>query len=294
MSRHKVASLARRLWLPSTLAVFIALLYWPSLSLPLSFDDAWSVRLVRDFTLVDLFTRTQNFGYYRPIYLAYYKLAALAGAHGPLLLHTLCIVTHAANALLLLKFIPAALGGRTIGLAFSAAFLFALNPFAVQAVALPAGLNHLLALLFIQLAALAYDRARQPMHAYRRAAWWIGCLGLCVLAFLSNEIGLSVVGFVLAYEAVRLGHVRCWPLAAAHAWPVIGLTAGYVVVYALIPKGAAPEFVFSVAGVLTRALTALQTLTYPLTLLVAPLQLSAEAGVLLASVLLAVACLFAR
>ncbi|MFN3704932.1 MAG: hypothetical protein ACK4WM_02900, partial [Thermoflexales bacterium] len=51
--------------------------------------------------------------------------------------------------------------------------------------------------------------------------------------------------------------------------------------------------VFSVEGVLMRALMALQTLTYPLTLLVAPLQLSAEAGVLLASVLLAVACLFA-
>ncbi len=293
MLRRRVAFLARRLWLPSTLAVFIALLYWPSLSLPLSFDDAWSVRLVRDFTFVDLFTRTQNFGYYRPIYLAYYKLSALAGAHGPLLLHALCIAAHAANALLLLKFIPATLGGRTVGLAFSAAFLFALNPFAVQAVALPAGLNHLLALLFIQLAVLAYDRARQPVHAYRRTAWWVGCLGLCVLAFLSNEIGLSVVSFVLAYEAARLEQAHRWPLAAARAWPVIGLAAGYVMVYALIPKGAAPEFVFSVEGVLMRALIALQTLTYPLTLLVAPLQLSAEASVLLANVLLAVACLFA-
>ncbi|MFN4293106.1 MAG: hypothetical protein ACK4JD_03150 [Thermoflexales bacterium] len=293
MLRYKVAFLARRLWLPSALAVGIALLYWPSLSLPLSFDDAWSVRLVRDFTFVDLFTRTQNFGYYRPIYLAYYKLATLVGPYGPMLLHTLCIAAHAVNALLLLKFIPTTLGRRTAGLAFSAAFLFALNPFAVQAVALPAGLNHLLALLFIQLAVLAYARARQPASTYRRALRWVGCLGLCALAFLSNEIGLSVVGFVLAYEAARLGQARCWPLAAARAWPVIGLAVGYVVVYSLIPKGAAPEFVFSIEGMLIRALTALQTLTYPLTWLVAPLRLSAEVSVLVASILLTVACLLA-
>ncbi|GIV85892.1 MAG: hypothetical protein KatS3mg052_2899 [Candidatus Roseilinea sp.] len=243
MLRHQVACRARRLFLPFALAVFIGLLYWPSLSLPLSFDDAWSIRLVRDFTFVDLFTRTQNFGYYRPLYLAYYRLAAAAGASGPLLLHVLCIVAHAANALLLLKFMPVMLGRHTGGMAFGVAFLFALNPFAVQAVSLPAGLNHLLALLFIQLAVLAYARARQPTRAYRRAVWWVSCLGLCVLAFLSNEIGLSVVGFVLAYEAARLGQARRWPRAAAHALPVIGLAAGYVVVYALIPKGAAPEFV---------------------------------------------------
>ncbi|GIV85895.1 MAG: hypothetical protein KatS3mg052_2902 [Candidatus Roseilinea sp.] len=53
-------------------------------------------------------------------------------------------------------------------------------------------------------------------------------------------------------------------------------------------------FVFSVEGALIRALVALQTLTYPLTLLVTPLRLSAELGVLAASVLLAVVCLALR
>ncbi|PJF45866.1 MAG: hypothetical protein CUN48_16710, partial [Candidatus Thermofonsia Clade 3 bacterium] len=167
------------------------------------------------FTLFDLFTRTQNFGYYRPLYLAYYRLAAAAGASGPLLLHVLCIVVHAANALLLLKFLPAMLGRQTGGMAFGVAFLFALNPFAVQAVALPAGLNHLLALLFIQLAMLCYTRARQSGPTRQRAAWWGACLGLCTLAFLSNEIGLSVAGFALAYEAIRAVRTRRW---AREAW----------------------------------------------------------------------------
>ncbi|MFC1466112.1 MAG: hypothetical protein ACFLMY_14825 [Candidatus Brachytrichaceae bacterium NZ_4S206] len=279
-------------WLiaPLVLVSAVVVVYWPSLSLPLSFDDAWSVRMARDFTLLDLFTRTQNFGYYRPLYLAYYRLAAAAGAFGPLLLHVLCIATHAANALLLLKFVPAMLGRRAAGLAFGAAFLFALNPFAVQAVALPAGLNHLLALLFIQLAMLGYARARSLETTSRRAAWWIGCLGLCILAFLSNEIGLSVAGFALAYELVRAMHMRRW---AREAWSfliVAGLAGAYAILYQLIPKGESPEFTFTIGDAVVRALIALQTLTYPLTLLLSPLGLPAEAAVLLATALLLLSC----
>lgn len=284
------APYARRLITPLALVVAVVVVYWPSLSLPLSFDDAWSVRMARNFTLLDLFTQTQNFGYYRPLYLAYYRLAAAAGASGPLLLHVLCIATHAANALLLFKFVPAMLGRRAAGLAFGTAFLFALNPFAVQAVALPAGLNHLLALLFIQLAMLCYARARSLETTSRRVAWWIGCLSLCILAFLSNEIGLSIAGFALVYELVRAMHMRRW---AREAWSfliVAGLAGAYAILYQFIPKGESPEFTFTIGDALVRALIALQTLTYPLTLLLSPLGLPAEAVVLLATALLLLSC----
>ncbi|WP_169239291.1 hypothetical protein [Candidatus Roseilinea sp. NK_OTU-006] len=287
---------ARRLIAPLAVAALVVALvasYWPSLSLPLSFDDAWSVRMARDFTLFDLFTRTQNFGYYQPLYLAYYRLAAAAGASGPLLLHVSCIVAHAANTLLLLKFMPAMLGRQTGGMAFGAAFLFALNPFAVQAVALPAGLNHLLALLFIQLAMLCYACARQSGPTRRRAAWWVTCLGLCTLAFLSNEIGLSVAGFALTYEAIRAVRTRRW---AREAWSfliVVGLAGAYAVLYQLMPKGASPEWTFAFGDAMTRALIALQTLTYPLTLLLSPLGLPAEVAVLLATALLLSLCALA-
>lgn len=272
-------------------AVVIA--YWPSLSLPLSFDDAWSVRMARDFTLLDLFTRTQNFGYYRPLYLAYYRLAAAAGASGPLLLHVLCIAAHAANALWLRRFVPAMLGRPHHGLAFGAALLFALNPFAAQAVALPAGLNHLLALLFVQLAMLCYARARSCATPRRRVAWWFACLGLCILAFLSNEIGLSVAGFALAYEAIHAASLRRWKREAWAFLIVAGAAGAYAIVYQLIPKGASPEFTFTLGDAFIRALMALQTLTYPLTLLLSPLGLPAEAGVLLAAALLLPCCALA-
>ncbi len=283
---------------PSTTPLLIAGLiaavvvtYWPSLALPLSFDDAWSVRLVRHFTLLDLFTQTQNFGYYRPLYLAYYRLAAAVGAAGPLLLHTLCIITHTANALLLLRFTPAMLGRRADRMVFATAFLFALNPFAVQAVALPAGLNHLLALLFIQMAMLCYARARASVG--RRGPWWGACLGLCACAFLANEIGLSVAGFALAYEVIRASHMRCWRPEAWSFLIVAAFAGGYAVLYQFIPKGASPEFVFTPGDALVRALIALQTLSYPLTLLMSPLGMSAETTVLVATAALSVACALA-
>ncbi|MCS6849274.1 MAG: hypothetical protein RMN52_16345 [Anaerolineae bacterium] len=284
---------ARRLIAPLALVAAVVAVYWPSLSLPLSFDDAWSVRMARDFAPLDLFTRTQNFGYYRPLYLAYYRLAAAAGASGPLLLHILCIATHAANALLLLKFTPAMLGRQTGGIALGAAFLFALNPFAVQAVALPTGLNHLLALLFIHLAMLCYAHARGPCPANRRAVWWGACLSFCVLAFLSNEIGLSVAGFALAYEVIRAVQTRRWAREAWSFLTVAGLAGAYAILYQFIPKGASPEFAFTIGDALFRALIALQTLTYPLTLLLSPLGLPAEAAVLLATALLLALCALA-
>lgn len=291
-----------RLARPALIALILAL-YWPSLSLPLSFDDAWSVRLVREFTLLDLFTQTQNFGYYRPLYLAYYRLAAAVGASGPLLLHALCIAAHAANALLLLRLTPALLDGTAKGVAFAAALLFALNPFAVQAVALPAGLNHLLALLFIQLAMLCYVQARgapthgaptglqhSPRRTARQVAAWVACLGLCSLAFLANEIGVCVVGFALAYEAMRARRLRRWT-RDAWSWLIIAAWAlAYVAIYAGIPKGASPEFVPTIGDGMTRGLIALQTLTYPLTLVLGALGLAAEPAVLVAAAMLLVIC----
>jgi hypothetical protein len=287
---------AHRLIAPFALVALAIALYWPSTSLPLSFDDAWSVRLVRHFSLPDLFTQTQNFGYYRPLYLAYYRLAAAAGAHGPLLLHILCIAGHAANALLLLKLAPAMLGRRSDAAApgavvFGAACLFALNPFAVQAVALPAGLNHLLALLFIQAAMLCYARARLP--AAGRGRWWLACLSLSLLAFLSNEIGLCVAGFAFAYELMHALRTRRWTRRSWSFLTVTALAGAYALAYQLIPKGASPEFVFTIGDALRRALIALQTLAYPLALALGPLGLPAEASVLAATALMLSLCAWA-
>lgn len=243
------------------LALASAGIYAASTALPLSFDDAWSVRLVRDFSPLDLLFRTQNFGYYRPIYLAYYRLAAAAGAGGPLLLHALCLLTHAANTLLVANL--ARRHAPTLGAmgAVCAGAIFAFNPFAAQAVALPAGLNHLLALCFMLLALRCYAAAQ---HSPR---WIWAALGFSLLGFLSNEVALSVAGFVLAMTLAQ-------PAAtgpAARRWlplfAVAALAGAYAALYPLIPKGAAPPFFFTLPGMFERMAYAAQILAWPLSLL---------------------------
>lgn len=291
---------ARGRWIglaaPVALVAVVVVLYWPSFTLPLSFDDAWSIRLVQDFSLTDLFTRTANFGYYRPLYLAYYRLAALAGGHGPALLHALCIAAHAINTLVLLRLVPALLGRSVAGspsaLAFATALLFALNPFAVQAVALPAGLNHLLALLFIQLATLAYIRARADA-ARTAPGWMLACLGLCALAFLSNEIGLCVAGFCLVAELARASRARTWPRAAWSFALVAALCAAYAALYLLIPKGDSPEFVFTLEGMLQRAAIGLHTLAYPIVAALGAIGVAPGPAALLAVVITLASCALA-
>ena len=262
------------------ITIIAAALYLPSLSLPLSFDDAWSVRLVRDFSALDLFTRTQNFGYYRPLYLAYYRLAGLAGASGPLLLHLLCVAAHAINSGLVYFVARTFLRGspHNRAIALTTALLFACNPLSVQAVALPAGLNHLIALIFLQLAVLSYARCRSVIPL-QGMPWLAATCTFSLIAFLANEVALCVPGLCLAYEAARVAQGerisrRVWPLAV-----VTALALAYAAVYTLIPKGTAPPFVFTLDGALQRMFIALQALAHPLVWLLSPFEISGLATV---------------
>jgi len=281
------------------------LVYLPSLTLPLSFDDAWSVRLVRDYSALDLFTRTQNFGYYRPLYLAYYRLASLAGASGPLVLHILCIVTHALNTLLAYAltrvFLRPSPNERPIALATAALFLC--NPLSVQAVALPAGLNHLIALFFLQLALLSYARARhytqhtplgsKPGEAQWSLIWLGGACIASLVAFLANEVALCVPGLCLVYEVSRLFRGE---RIGRQSWPMLVITAlalVYAAVYTLIPKGASPPFVFTLGGALERAFIASQALAHPLVWLLAPYEISGLATATLCLAIMGVGVAYA-
>ncbi len=274
----------RRTWFTLALAGLIVIVYWPSWSLPLSFDDAWSVRLTASFSLTEIFTNTQNFGYFRPLYLAYYRLAAALGGSGAWVLHALCVLTHAANAALVFGLVRSVIAHRhSEQIAAGAALLFAFNPFAVQAVALPAGLNHLLALLFAQLALLCYIELRDG--AAQRLGWWLGCLCFCLLSFLSNEIGLSVAGFALWVELARAWRVGRWTRAAWSFAVVTGFAGAYAVLYQFIPKGEATALVFSSQDVLHRALISLQTWVYPFAFLAGLMDWPAQPVIILSAVL---------
>ncbi len=268
------------------IAAAALVVYWPSAQLPLAFDDAWSVRLVEGYTFVDAFVRTENFGYYRPLYLLGYMLARAAGPTGPALLHMLCLAVHIASAVLLSRLARALAGHSNAGMELAVGLLYALNPFVFQAVALPAGLNHLLACLFILSATLFYVAARQSA----RRRHWAMCLGLAALAFLSNEIGVVAGGFCLVYEISRALRLRRWERGA---WSfVVAAAPGvvYLLVYPLIPKGAPPEAVQTLADFLQRALYAAQMLAWPLAALAKPVVPGDEAAVALAVGVTGAAC----
>lgn len=268
----------------ATLAV-----YWPSLRLPLAFDDAWSMRLVEGYTLLDAFTRTENFGYYRPLYLLGYMLARAFGPAGPTVLHALCLAVHIANAALLSRLARALAGRSDTGMALAVGLLYALNPFVFQAVALPAGLNHLLAGLFILGAALSYVAARQT----GRRRYLAMSVALAALAFLSNEIGVVAAGFCLVYEISRVVRLRRWERASWSFLPVAGLAGAYLVVYPLIPKGAPPETVQTFADVAQRVLYAAQMLAWPFAALAKPFVPGDETAVAVAAGVMAVLCVAA-
>ena len=198
-----------------------AALYVPSLTLPLAFDDAWGA-----------------------------QLASLVGANGPVLLHALCITAHALNVALSYFVARAFLGDSRHAnfTALAAAALFACNPLNTQAVALSTGLNHLIALLFLQLAVLSYVRSRNSPRRGERGLW-IGITG--------------------------------------------ALAALFAVIYALIPNGASSAFVLTLDGVIQRTLIAAQSLAHPLVWLIAPLELSGAAAVIVSLAVMSLAMMYA-
>ncbi len=285
------ARLAR--WPLLVFAAAIGLAYFESLRLPLSFDDAWMMRLVRDYSPLDLFLRTANSGYYRPVMLAYYRVATLFGASGPLLLHVLCLMVHSLNSWRLTRVLGRVLPEAPASVAWMSGAIFALLPFAVQEVAVAAGLNHLIALLFMLLAVERYAIMRTEGASARQTA---ALLVLCLAAVLANEIALSVIGLLAVVElffiwrqpqpvAMTARLRQAWPLLAA-----ITVMALYAVAYALIPKGESPAFQLTAVGVAQRSLYALQTLTFPVSLALTPL-LSGTANVIAASAMLFVAAI---
>ncbi len=243
------------LWLVGVVSLLVALAYFPSLDLPLSFDDAWTVRLTRAYTVLDLFTRTGEFGYYRPFYLAYSWVAARLGAEGGFVLHVVSLLGHAGNALLLVRTAQAL--GAARAAAFIAGVLFAAQPLAVQAVAIPAGLNHVLALLFVQLSVLAYGYARER----RRLVVLFLALFAFVGAVLANEIGIVATALWLLWE---IAHARgaSWLTLARRALVPIAAASAYLIAYALIPKGESPPSA-ALTELPHKLLIAAQLLAYP-------------------------------
>jgi hypothetical protein len=206
-----------------------ALLYGDTLALPLFSDDLVQIPWLESISWGKLWTSPSPYGYYRPLWYSLWRVwGLLAGGLHPFGLHLLNLIAHfaaswlaglSAAAWISPPSIPphkreGMKGGGTLPACLAAA-LFAVFPFARQAVAWPGAVYNPLVSAMGAGAILAYDRGRQG-----RRPGWIGlALLLAVLSALTYELGLLVGAMIVFTEFVgwlqhRWQHrLSPWPLA---------------------------------------------------------------------------------
>jgi hypothetical protein len=215
---------------PALVALILtALLYGDTLTLPLFSDDLVQIPWLESISWSELWTSPSPYGYYRPLWYSLWRVwGMLVGGLHPLGLHLLNVVAHFAAAWLagLLAAawisppsIPSRLrGGMKRGgvlSACTASALFAVFPFARQAVAWPGAVYNPLVSAMAAGATLAYDCGRQ-----RRGIAWVGlALLLTAMAAFTYEAGLLTGIMVVFTEFVGWLQRRWqrrlspWPLA---------------------------------------------------------------------------------
>ncbi len=199
-NRFRLAALA--------VSLVALLLYWPTLRLPLLYDDLLHIRIAKQLNLATVWVPTDAFGFYRP--LTFFPMLVIRGLFGyypAWLLHGLNVGQHAVNVILVIAL--ARRLGRNRLQALATGLLLALFPFAYQAIAVYGHNVHptTAGLMLIGLHSYLHGIERQ------RARWWLLTGLLFLLSLLSHE------------SAVLFG-----PLAAlvhwSHRTKVVSLTSG--------------------------------------------------------------------
>ena len=220
-----------------TIATF--LVYASSLSYPFFWVDPIDIGLARDRSILQIFTTSQGYLYYRPFAFILWKLlAALQGGFNPLGVHLVHVLTHVVNVWLMF-----ALAQRVLKHTFAAgiaALFFAWYPFSHQTVTWVISPQPQ-ATLFMLLSAILYYDGRINN---RRKLIWLSVLMLALaLPFQENAVSF---GFVIAtLEVLIIPHppthslvesgegvkvVRLYPLFH------IGVCVAFAALWFLIPK----------------------------------------------------------
>ena len=206
------------LWLIA-LTFATLLVYASSLTYPFFWVDPIDIGLARDRSLLQIFTTSQGYLYYRPFAFGLWKLlAALQGEFNPLGFHLVHIATHVVNAWLMF-----ALAKRVLRQTFAAgiaALLFAWYPFTHQTITWVISPQPQ-ATLFMLLSAILYYDGRNAQSVSLQAAQRRGNLpdqteiassasGLLVMT-PNRKIWLSVLMLAIALpfqeNAVSFGFV---------------------------------------------------------------------------------------
>ncbi len=258
-------------------AAVAAMLYWPTLRLPLLFDDLLHIRLVKDLDLTSVWLPSERFGFYRPfVFLPLILIKSLFGYYPSLLLHTLSLAQHILNAVLV-----AALARRmwhrwARGLA--AGLLLAAYPFAYQAIAFygnniyPTSTGLILFGLHTYLFAIQTHQTASPTW---RIGWWAITAAIFLIGLLSHEtvvlygplavlVHLQLVDFQDLRSGAGGGSLAT--RLAARLLPALIFTALgilYVIVYQFLPTGGGPNPVTGGNAPWPKALYLLQSGVYP-------------------------------
>ena len=254
------------------IALAAILLYWPTLTLPLLFDDLLHIRLAEEVNLITLWLPSTRFGFYRPlVFLPFLLIKPLFGYYPGPLLHGLSLGQHALNAVLLATLLWRLWHQWRPALA--AGFLLAFYPFAYQAIAFfgnnayPTSAGLILLGLHTYLAAIHSSSGEA-------AKWWLATALLFLLGLFTHETAVLFGPLAaLLHLTWRLGiGERRLPISNPQS-PISNLRAPflifillggvYIVLYQFLPVGGGPLAQTGTTALWPKVLYLLQTAVYP-------------------------------
>jgi hypothetical protein len=270
-------------------ALAATVLYWPTLSLPILYDDLLHIRITGSLNWLTVWLPTTAFGFYRPFTFApLLAIKSIFGYYPAWLLHAINIAQHAVNAALLAA-LAWRLWRRPVR-ALGCGLLFAVFPFSYQAIAVYGHNVHpaIAGLFLLGLHTYLSAIRAQPGRAWK---WWALTGAIFAVSLLTHESAVLFGVFaLLAGWADRDRPSRSvlpslpqddldrrrrsssidfvdWLRHPAIAWLIfVGLGAAYIVVYQFLPISRTPQAAsVEAGGAWPKALYFLQAAAYPFT-----------------------------
>lgn len=224
-------------------------------------------------SLLQFFTSSAEYGYYRPVVFAVLRLSeSLFGnaifPHNPVADHVLLWLLHGANAALVWLLARRLSDGAAF--AWVAALVFVATPFSYEAVAYVASLTHPLLVFWLLAALLLYERglgraeeqANGGARGRRGGGYRLLALVALTLGLLTHENGLVIFPALVGFDWVA--RPRSSPGERVRAlWPFVVPPVLFVGLWLAVPKNS-DQGLNGLREIAANTVHFLQTLVYPL------------------------------